>query len=162
MLAVGATDDNRTEGSVTRKVGEALHRIDPTRVVAMDLMQVSVKDSENYTVKSVGMRSARETQLLEGMVAWAQKSGVITGEDVFTRRALDSFSNWSKKSLLAENVSAVKRIAEDYLGLSSRFSLSLGNQKSGITQMASSGMDRDELLIRFNHLGKSNTSERAY
>ena len=51
MLAVGATDDNRTEGSVTRKVGEALHRVDPTRVVAMDLMQVSVKDSENYTVK---------------------------------------------------------------------------------------------------------------
>ena len=78
------------------------------------------------------------------MVAWAQKSGVITGEDFFTRRVLDSHGNWSKRSLLVKDV----RIASESLGLSGTFSMSHGS--------------RDELWSRSNHSGKSNTSERVY
>ena len=60
---------------------------------------VSVKGGEDHTVKFSGMRS-REfheimvyheiIQLLEEMVAWTQRSGVIIGENLFTRRALNS------------------------------------------------------------------------
>ena len=162
LLPEGTTDGATTEERIILKVGEALSMVDPTRVVAMDLMQVSVKGGENHHVKSIGRRSVHEAQLLEDMVAWAQKSGVAFGEDFFTRRALDRRGNWSKRSLLAKDINAAKRVATESLGLSGRFGQSHGSRKGGISQMASSGMDRNELLSRSNHSVKSSTSERVY
>ena len=47
---------------VMLEVGEELKFIDTRRVVAMDLMQVSVKGGGNHSVKSIGRRSPLESQ----------------------------------------------------------------------------------------------------
>ena len=162
LLPEGITDENGTEERVVLRVGEELKSIDAGRVVAMDLMQVSVKGGENHSVKSIGRRSPSESQLLDDMIAWAQKSGVMFGEDFFTRRTLDKRGNLVSRSLLAKDVSTAKRIAAESLGLSERFSLPHGNRKGGISQMASCGVERSDLLSRSNHSTQSSTSERVY
>ena len=110
------------------KVGDELKSIDTRRVVGMDLMQVSAKGGENHSVKSIGRRSPS----LDDMVAWAQKSGVMLGEDFFTRRSRDKRGNLISRSLLAKNVTTAKRVAAESLGLSERFNLPHGNRKGGI------------------------------
>ena len=109
LLPEEITDENEREERVVLKVGEEVKTIDVGRVVAMDLMQVSVKGVENHSAKSIGRRSPSESQLLDDMVAWAQKSGVMSREDFFTRWTLD-------RSLLAKDVSTAKRLAAESLG----------------------------------------------
>ena len=157
-----ASDENDPRERIILKVGEELKGIDPGRVVAMDLMQVSVKGGENHSVKSIGRRSPSESQLLDDMVAWAQKSGVMLGDDFFTRRAMDKRGNLISRSLLAKDVATAKRIAAESLGLSERFNFPHGNRKGGISQMASCGVDRVDILSRSNHSALSSTSERTY
>ena len=144
------------------KVGDELKSIDTRRVVGMDLMQVSAKGGENHSVKSIGRRSPSESQLLDDMVAWAQKSGVMLGEDFFTRRSRDKRGNLISRSLLAKNVTTAKRVAAESLGLSERFNLPHGNRKGGISQMASYGVERRDILSRSNHSAQSSTFERIY
>ena len=86
------TDERTAEERIMLNVGKALNRVHLARVIPMDLMIVSVKGDEDHTVKFSGMRSVYHEiiQLLEGMVAWTQRSGVIIGENLFTRRALHS------------------------------------------------------------------------
>ena len=95
------------------KVGDELKSIDTRRVVGMDLMQVSAKGGENHSVKSIGRRSPSESQLLDDMVAWAQKSGVMLGEDFLARRSRDKKGNLISRSLLAKDVTTAKRIAAE-------------------------------------------------
>ena len=96
------------------------------------------------------------------MVAWAQKSGVMLGEDLFTRRFRDKRGNLISRSLLAKDVTTAKRVAAESLGLSERFSLPHGNRKGGISQMASCGVERMDILSRSNHSAQSSTSARIY
>ena len=162
LLPKGITDENETKERVVLKVGEELKTIDVGRVVALDLMQVSVKGGENHSVKSIGRRSPSESQLLDDMVACAQKSCLMSGEDFSTRRTLDKRGNVISRSLLAKDVITAKRLAAESLGLSGRFNLTHGNRKGGISQMASCGVERRDLLNRFNHSAQSSTSERVY
>ena len=162
LLPEGVTNEDETKERIMLKVGDELKSIDTRRVVAMDLMQVSVKGGENHSVKSIGRRSPSESQLLDDMVAWAQKSGVMLGEDFFTRRSRDKRGNLISRSLLAKDVTTAKRVAAESLGLSERFNLPHGNRKGGISQMASCGVERRDILSRSNHSAQSNTSERIY
>ena len=162
LLPEAVSENGDLRERIILKVGEELKGIDPRRVVAMDLMQVSVKRGENHSVKSIGRRSPSESQLLDDMVAWAQKSGVMLGDDFFTRRSLDKRGNLVSRSLLAKDVTTAKRIAAESLGLSERFNFPHGNRKGGISQMASCGVDRVGILSRSNLSALSSTSERTY
>ena len=55
LFPLGTTDGGTTEQRVMLKVGEVLNRVDPARIIAMDLMQVSIKGGENQAVKPIVM-----------------------------------------------------------------------------------------------------------
>ena len=162
LLPEAASDKSDPRERIILKVGEELKDIVTRRVVAMDLMQASVKGGENHSVKSIRRRSPSESQLLDDMVAWAQKSGVMLDDDFFTRRSIDKGGNLISRSMLAKDVATAKRIAAESLGLSERFNFPHGNRKGGISQMASCGVDRVGILSRSNLSALSSTSERTY
>ena len=66
------------------------------------------------------------------------------------------------RSLLAKDVITAERIAAESLGLSECFNLTHRNRKGGISQMASCGVERIDILRRSNHSAQSSTSQRIY
>ena len=70
LLPLGTADRGTNEERAMQKIGEALNRVDPARIIAMDLMHVSVEGGEKHAVKSIAMRPASEKQLQFWCHSW--------------------------------------------------------------------------------------------
>ena len=151
-----------TNVRVGLRVDANFREVDRLRIVACDFRQVSAKGKAVHDVKTIGRRSRAESQLLDDLIEWCQKSGVKHGDDLFTGYSTGVNGAVNRRSLLSKDVSKAKMEVVSSLGLDHRFAMTHGSRKGGISQMEACGSSREDRLARANHSMKSSVSENVY
>ena len=113
-------------------------------------------------MKTIGKRTFAESQLLDYMIEWCQRSGVRHGDDLFTHYSMAANGIVSRWSLQSKDVAKTEAEVLSSLGMDHRFALTHGSRKGGISQMNSCGSSRVGRLARANHSKKSSVSENVY
>ena len=165
-LVFVAVPSGETEASTTTRVGLKIDanfpNVDSRRILACDFRQVSAKGKAIHDVKTIGRRTFAESQFLDDMIEWCQRSGVRHGDDLFTRYSTAANGIVSRRSLQSKDVAKAKAEVVSSLGLDHRFALTHGSRKGGISQMNSCGSSRVDRLTRANHSERSSVSENVY
>ena len=96
------------------------------------MRQVSTKGKAIHDVKTIGRRTFAESQLLDDMIKWCQRSGVRHGDDLFTHYSMAANGIVSRRSLQSKDVANATAEVVSSLGLDHRFTFTHGSRKGAL------------------------------